>query len=113
MTLIIAYPHSDAACLLNGVASPLCLPNIMPAKNIEVLLAPPCSIPVLAILSATFRTAKRETSAQSQLPGKHHRHKITSQGCHMFDCFDEAQSLSPKFYKVDMEVDWKSKSYIT
>jgi hypothetical protein len=41
MTLIIAYPHSDAACLLNstvGVVFPLRLPNIIPVKKIEVLL---------------------------------------------------------------------------
>ena len=43
MTLIIAYPHSDRACLLNSTvgvvfSTPPNLPNIVPAKKIEVLL---------------------------------------------------------------------------
>lgn len=43
MTLIIAYPHGDAGRLLNGtvgVVLPLHLPNFVPARKIEVLLAP-------------------------------------------------------------------------
>ena len=92
--LIIAYPHSDAACLLNGtvgVIFRLRLPNIMPAKKIEVQLAPPCSFPVLTtIFSATFPTTVyskrrfpgiiRPVRGSLPLTGKHHRHKITSQG---------------------------------
>jgi hypothetical protein len=47
-----------------------------------------------------------ESSAQFQLPflsRKHLRHKITSQGCHMFDWLDEAQSLSSKLDEAAME----------
>lgn len=72
MTLIIAYPHSNAACLLNGtvgVIFPLRLPNIMPAKKIEVLLTPPCSFPVLAtIFSAIFPTTVLQTKVSRSQP---------------------------------------------
>jgi len=70
--LIIAYTHSDAACLLNGtvgVVFPLRLPNIMPAKKIEVQLAPPCSFPVLTtIFSATFPTTVLQTKVSRNHP---------------------------------------------
>jgi hypothetical protein len=72
MTLIIAYPHSDAAWLLNGtigVVSPLHLPNVVPAKKIEVLLAPQCSFPVLAtVFSATFPTTVLQTKVYRNHP---------------------------------------------
>jgi hypothetical protein len=72
ITLIIAYPHSEAACLLNGtvgVAFPLRLPNIMPGKRIEVLLAPPCSFPVLTtVFSATFPTTVLQTKVSRSQP---------------------------------------------
>jgi hypothetical protein len=60
-----------------------------------------------------------EPSAQSQLPflsGKHHRHKVTSQGCHMFDWLNEAQSLSSKLDEAEMEevgLEINMVSYIT
>jgi hypothetical protein len=65
ITLTIAYPHSDAACLLNngtvGVVFPLRLPKVVPVKKMEVLLAPPCSFPVLtAIFSDTFPTTVQQ-----------------------------------------------------
>ena len=70
--LIIVCPHSDAACLLSGtvgVIFPLRLPNIMPAKKIEALLAPPRSFPVLAtIFSATFPTTVLQTKVSRNHP---------------------------------------------
>lgn len=72
MTLIIAYPHGDAAWLLNGTVGAvlsLRLPNFVPAKKIEVLLAPLCSFLVLTtVFSATFPTTALQTKVYRNQP---------------------------------------------
>jgi len=55
--------NTPSLCLFNGtvgVVFPLCLPNIMSARKIEVLLAPPHSFPVLTTIT-TFPTTVLQT----------------------------------------------------
>lgn len=96
MTLIIAYPHSDAACLLNngtvGAVYALRPPKDRARKEYRRIIG--STVPVscsCSIFSDTFPTRvqrKRNYPRGRSFPsylGKQHCHKITSQECHMFD----------------------------